>query len=108
MNEEFSLHQLSKEVSELTGVSEKDVQDTLTQAFKTIAFHLAKRGDNRVELHGLGVLKLKKKKERSGIAPNGVEYTTPEHYRIKFRASDTLIRTANEWGEEVLTLPIAR
>lgn len=108
MNQEFNLSELIAVVADNTGLLKSDVKSVIENSFEVIAQQLATNTDNRIELHSLGVLALKKKKERSGIAPNGVEYTTPEHYRIKFRASDALIRAANEYGKEVLTLPIAR
>ena len=106
--QEFNLSELIAVVADNTGLLKSDVRSVIENSFDVIAQQLATNEANRVEIHSLGVLNLKKKKERSGIAPNGIEYTTPEHYRIRFRASDTLIRAVNEYGKEVLTLPVAR
>ena len=108
MSKEFNLSELIAVVADNTGLLKTDVRSVIENSFEVIAQQLATNTDNRIELHSIGVLALKKKKERSGIAPNGVEYTSPEHYRIKFRASDALIRAANQYGKEILTLPIAR
>lgn len=108
MKQEFNLSELIAVVADNTGHLKSDVKSIIEDAFDVIAQQLATNEASRVEIHGLGVLELKKKRHRSGIAPNGTEYITPEHYRIKFRASDTLIRSVNKYGEDVLTLPVAR
>ena len=96
MNQEFNLTELVAVVADNTGQLKSDVNAVLVNAFKELAEQVATNPQKRVEINGLGVLKLKKVKERAGVAPNGENYTTPEHYRVKFVPSALFLRNANE------------
>ncbi len=53
--------------------------------------------DGTVKLYGFGKFEVKTTKERIGRNPkNGKEYMIPEQKKIKFHASDTLIRKIEE------------
>ena len=93
--QEFNLSELVAVVADNTGQLKSDVNAVLVNAFKELAEQVATNPQKRVEINGLGVLKLKKVNERSGIAPNGESYTTPEHYRVKFVPSAGFIFAAN-------------
>ena len=95
MNQEFNLTELVAVVADNTGQLKSDVKEVLQNAFAVMAEQTATNDAKRVEINGLGVLKLKKVKERSGIAPNGERYTTPEHYRVKFVPSAGFLFAAN-------------
>jgi len=95
MNKEFNLSELIAVVADNTGLIKSDVKEVLQNAFTVMAEQTATNDAKRVEINGLGVLKLKKVKERSGIAPNGEKYTTPDHYRVKFVPSAGFLFAAN-------------
>lgn len=96
MNKEFNLSELIAVVADNTGLLKSDVRSVIENSFEVIAQQLATNPQKRVEINGLGVLKLKKVKELAGVAPNGENYTTPEHYRVKFVPSALFLRNANE------------
>lgn len=82
-NKEVDRTDLSFEIAEQTGHSPVAVLDTLKRLGPAIADALVSH--NRVEIHGLGTFKLKKRAGRSGTL-NGVAWGTPERLEIVFEA----------------------
>lgn len=94
--EEYDLTNLVNDLHETTHQNKEHIRGLLTNAFEQIGKAVAKHG--KVELKGLGVIKLAKKQASSGEL-NGTRWEKPEHFAIKMRPSDTLYRVAQEANE---------
>ena len=84
-------NEVLKKVSELTGVTQKEV-DTVIKAFAdTVIDTLSDNKDEKIGLANLGTFKVKNVKERRGIIQmgdrKGEEYVTPAHQEITFKIS---------------------
>lgn len=73
------------------------VPDVVDAVLQELAYGTATHG--RMNLHNFGVFKLKKRKARSGTAPDGSAWSTPERYQVTFKASPLFRRVVEEVTE---------
>lgn len=90
--QEYNLSDLAKDVAQQTGHTEKEVDQILRAAIGKTAEHIGK--DYRVEYIGFGSLNSKLIQERSGNS-GGVDWTKPQHMKVKFRASNKFLSAIN-------------
>lgn len=92
---EFDLGDLVREVADRTEQTATDVKHVLSTAFDVIAEALAEEETHRVELHGVGVFRLRWRKDRTTTL-NGTEYLVPGHHRIIFKAAPAFAELVSE------------
>lgn len=82
-------NEMLKKVSELSGVTQKQVGAVISAFTDTVIDTLADNRDEKVALGNLGTFKVKHVPERSGVAAlaGGKEWTKPAHDEITFKIS---------------------
>ena len=85
-------NEMLKKVSEVSGLTQKDV-DIVISAFSDVVIDtLADNRDDKVTLGNLGTFKVKHVPERSGVAAlaGGKAWTKPAHDEICFKMSKSV------------------
>ena len=81
-----------KKVSELSGVTQKDVDAVISAFSDVVVDTLADNRDEKLSIGNLGTFKVKQVPERSGVAAlaGGKEWTKPAHDEICFKMSKSV------------------
>ena len=87
-------NEVLKKVSELSGITQKQVDAVLSAYANTVIDVLKSDNDEKITFSNLGTFKAKKVNERRGKiqmgARKGEEYVTPEHQEITFKISKSV------------------
>ena len=85
-------NEVLKKVSELSGVTQKQVDVVLSAFSDVVVDTLADNRDEKVSICNLGTFKVKHVPERSGVAAlaGGKEWTKPAHDEICFKISKSV------------------
>lgn len=85
-------NEVLKKVSELSGVTQKQVDAVISAYVDTVIDALADNRDDKVTLGNFGTFKVKHVPERSGVAAlaGGKEWTKPAHDEITFKMSKSV------------------
>ena len=85
--------ELLKKVAEVTGHTQKQVDEFFAAYAKIVLSTLKENDDDKVTLPDLGTFKVKKVKERRGIIQmgenKGSEWVTPAHNEVSFTVTKT-------------------
>ena len=84
--------EMIKKVSEVSGLSQKDVNAVLLAYTSTVIDTLTENRDEKIALPNIGTFKVKNVPERSGKAAlaGGKEWTKPAHDEIAFKISKSV------------------
>ena len=86
--------EMNKKVSEVTGLSQKDVDAVIAAYVGVVIDTLKADRDEKIALGGIGNFKVKKVNERTGTiqmgARKGEKYVTPAHEEITFKVSKSV------------------
>lgn len=84
-------NEMLKKVSEVSGLSQKDVSAVLSAYATVVVDTLTANRDEKIALENIGTFKVKNVPERKGIirmgARTGEEYVVPSHSEITFKMS---------------------
>ena len=85
-------NEMLKKVSELSGVTQKQVDAVISAFTDTVMDTLADNRDEKIALGNLGTFKVKHVPERSGVATlaGGKAWTKPAHDEITFNISKSV------------------
>ena len=85
-------NEVLKKVSELSGVTQKQVDVVLSAFSDVVVDTLSDNRDEKVSIGNLGTFKVKHVPERSGVAAlaGGKEWTKPAHDEICFKMSKSV------------------
>ena len=85
-------NEMLKKVSEVSGLSQKDVSAVLSAYATVVVDTLTENRDEKIALENIGTFKVKKVPERSGVSTLGEkkEWVKPAHSEICFKISRSI------------------
>lgn len=85
-------NEMLKKVSEVSGLSQKDVSAVLSAYATVVVDTLTANRDEKIALENIGTFKVKNVPERSGVAAlaGGKTWTKPAHDEIAFKISKSV------------------